>query len=298
MSLSIIQSFLEAKFTLLFNFSEGNLETFINMSYFIMLVASKIYYVYLLLRQQWKFVRMFKSLRKLDEFKMRNLAENKTPNTSMKYTIVLGTVSIVVCLMHIIWSVGLRDWTPEKTLDRHFQQMAEHMFVWTLNEFENGTVAETFVKENGQGLTGTKAFLGGLRMIMIFCSYLHNDALTNMMLTNAETIRKETRILEEKISNTETKIENVTLAEFLTENGNWAYYKLLKLAINDNNDAFDSLLKYKHASNLMLFVYFVLNVFDEEFSLTYIIRLMYNITRTSYTYRIATQASSLVKFAY
>lgn len=265
------------------------------MSYFVLNVATKVYFVYLLIYQQRKFAKMFKSMSKLHEFKVQITTTNNHFESSMLYGIILGTGSIVVCVMHIIWTVGFIEWTPQKTLQYHFRVMTGDILVWNLNEYENGTIVEEFLNQNGNGVTKTKVFLGSLRMLMIFCSGLLIDALTNMMLTNAQTIDQEMSELEVKISNPDNDIANITLSEFLAKDGNWAHFKMLKQALNDDNDALDSLLKYKHANNLMLFVYFALNVCDGEFSVMYVVRLLYNIIRASYTYRIATQASSLVK---
>lgn len=166
--------------------------------------------------------------------------------------------------------------------------------MWTTDNVKDKNWRLALDNEYGKHLTSTNFLLGALRMIMFFCSNMHMDAVTNLMLTNAETLKQEMRVLEEKINNLDNDIENISLVEFLDEDGHWAHFKLIRPLIKDNNAAMDALMKYKHVNNLMLFVFFVMNVFDGNFPLAYVMRLLYNIAETSYTYRVATQASSLV----
>ncbi len=212
----------------------------------------------------------------------------------MKYAITIGLASLSVSLANTIWGVGITGWIPKKTLLHHSKKLGRDILIWTKHDLENKALKLSIDNQYGKELTVTNMLFGSFRMIMFFCSKIQMDAVTNLMLANAETIKQEMTCLEKKINNKEYDIDNITLTDFLAGNGAWAHFQLIKLAVNDNNDAMDALMKYKHINNLMLFVYMAMNAFDGDFPLTYIIHLAYNILEVSYTYRIASQASSLV----
>ncbi len=293
-TMSLAQSFMDIKYNLLFNLAVASLENFTDMCFYIMNGATKVYYVYLLLLQQKRFRRMLSSLDKLHASTMRIQTRNKKQLTPMKYAILIGISSMVVSMFQTIWASGLIGWTPEKTILYHSNEMASDFFIWTTDNLKDGKLHQTINDLYGRHLASTSSLIGALRMIMLFCSNMHMDAVTNLMLTNAETLKQEMGVLEGKINNPENDAENISLSEFLDADGQWAHFKLIRPVIKENNVAMDALMKYKHVNNLMMFVYFVMNAFDGNFPLANVIRLLYNIAETSYTYRVATQASILV----
>lgn len=212
----------------------------------------------------------------------------------MRYAIIIGSVSLVVSLANTIWGVGITGWTPEKTILHHSRKLMRGIFIWTREDLDNEALEISIDNEFGKDLTTTNFLLGCFRLVMFLCSNIHMDAVTNLMLANAETLKYEMACLERKIKNVKHDVDNITLADFLADDGVWAHFQLIKPAVNDNNDAMDALMKYKHVTNLMLFVYLAMNAFDGDFALTYLIYLAYNVLEVSYTYRIASQASTLV----
>ncbi len=292
--MSLAHSFFEIKYNLLVNLAVPSLENFTDMCFYIMNGATKVYFVYLFLLQQKRFLRMYFSLAKLRDSPMRSQTANKKRIAPVKYAIVIGISSLAVSLFHTIWTSGLIGWTPQKAILHHSKRMGRGLFLWTTDKLDDETWLEGLNDEYGIQLTTTSFLLGVSRMIMLFCSNMQMDAVTNLMLANAETLKQEMGILEEKINEQNNDIENITLSEFSNACGHWAHFKLIRPVIKDNNTAMDALMKYKHVNNLMLFVFFVMNAFDGNFPLAYVIRLFYNIVETSYTYRVATQASSLV----
>lgn len=291
--MSLLQSFFQVKYFVLFNLEYGGLENFVDMMFFIMMLVTKLYYVYVFVQQQSKFNRMLLSRYKLKAFKNQNRAASKEYFTSMKYAVILGLTSIFASASMSIWIVGITTWTPQRTVLHHSNAFTRGLFLWTQEQL-NETCLIAHKQFYGKDLTTANFLFGLIGLIIHFCSSIQMDTVANLMLTNSKTLTVEMGDIKMKISNPKNDIQDITLSEFLTEDGNWAHFQMVKRAVNDDNDAFDSLMKFEHVYNLMLFVFFALNLFDGDFGLVYLAHLLYRIIKASYTYRLAANAASLV----
>lgn len=272
------------------NLDGGGLENFTNLAFFIMNACTKIYYVYLFVQQHTKIARMNDSFRKLRRFNRKKSKGYRKSNESWhKFATRLGIITVIVSLIQTLFA----KWAPKSAILHYSFRMSMHMYIWKTEAFDGKTITSIF-EQYGEDLTTTNIVLGICGAMMNYCSNTHLDFAGDLMLVTAETLKEEIGLLETMIKDPDNSIVPVTLEEFLSENGLWGHYRVLKEAVHDTNDAFDSLLKYMHVDNLMRCVYFVMNVFDGEFGLFYSARLVYTILKTSYTYRSAADASSFV----
>ncbi len=290
--MSLLQSFFLVKLFVLINLEYDGLENFVDMMFFIMMFVTKLYYVYILLRRQSKFQRMLVSQNKLRAFQKQNHTINGRYST-MTYAVILGLVSILASSSNTIWSVGVTSWTPQKTILYHSSSFTRGLFIWTQEQL-NDTYLEAHEEQYRTELTATNLVFGLIGLIINFCSSFHMDTVANLMLTNSKTLQLEMGDINMKICNPKNDTHNITLNEFLADDGEWAYFQIVKRAVYDDNGAFDSLMKFEHVYNLMLFVFFALNVFDGNFGLVYLAHLLYRIIKASYTYRLAANAAKLV----
>ncbi len=294
---SLLQAFFWVKYFVLLNFADGNLENFITMTFYIMSACTQLYYVYLFVILQSKLRKMVDTLCELRNFRIENSTDSKSYWLScLAYAIILGSSSLVVSLIESIWLVGTKEWTLEKTLLYHSMETAEGLLLWSSDNLNSNstTWADNMYYEFQQDLSARNLILGIFGIIIYFCTSVQMEAVDNVMLMNAQTLREEIKLMENKIKRDKMDEINITLAGFLRENGEWAHIKMILNAVNSNNDAFDPLMKYKHVDNLTLFVFFVLNAFDGRFALVYTTCLLYSIVKTSCMYRIATETSTLV----
>ncbi len=291
--MSLLHSFFLVKYYVLFNLVNGGLENFVDMMFFIMMLVTKLYYFYVLLRRQKKFRRMLASRNMLRAFRKSNPQTNNDNCSAMTYAIVLGITSILVSASITIWSAGVTDWTPQETFLYHSDMFTTGLFVWTQEQM-NDTCLDALEEQYSTDLTTTNLLFGLIGLVVFFCSCIHMDTLANLMLTNSKTLKLELGEIKMKISNSKNDIQNISLSEFLTENGDWDHFQMIKRAVNNDNEAFDSLMKFEHVYNMMLFVFFALNLFDGDFGWVYIGYLLYRILKASYAYRLAANAASLV----
>lgn len=294
--MSLLQSFFLVKLFVVINLEKDSLENFVDMMFFIMMLVTKLYYVYVFSHHQKKFRRMMVSRWKLQEFRKPNQQKNNGHYSTMTYVIILGSTSTLVSACISIWTVGITNWTPEQALLHHSDSFATGLFIWTQEQW-NDTNIKAITEQYGTDLTSTNLLLGLVGLIMHFCGGVHMDALANLMLTSSKTLKLEMGEINMKISNPKNDTQNITLSEFLKEDGNWTLLQMVKRAVNNDNDAFNSLMKFEHAYNLMHFVFFALNLFDSDFGWIYIGSLLYRIIKASYTYRLAANAAKLVRIS-
>lgn len=293
-SLSLLQAFFWVKYFVFVNFADGGLENFITMAFYIMSACTQFYYVYLFVILQSKLRKMITSLRDLCKFRNQNSTYGKPNFSSFTYATILGSSSLFLSLIEPIWLIGTKEWTLEKTLLYHSSETAQGIFLWSSDEVNNNTWNKTMYEKFEKDLSTTNYILGICGIIIYFCTSAQMEAIDNLMLMNAQTLKDEIQILERKFKNEVDDGINVTLAGFLRENGEWAHMQMILKAASSNNDALDPLMRYKHVDNLTLFVFFLMNAFDGRFALFYTACLVYSIVKTSCMYRIATEASSLV----
>lgn len=293
-SLAIIQAILDVKYFFIYNLAYSSLDDFVDLAFFIISACTKMYYVYLFVQKQNKIKEMQKSFHKLRAFVGEDNVSKRNHLTTLTYSLTLGICSILVSLIQTIWSAGITDWTPKTTILFHSYQMATDVYLWKPDNVKNSTWIDELKDEYGTDLTTKTALFGTIRMAYYFCGSIQMDATANLMISYAETIKHSMRNLETKISDPNNDITNISLAEFLKENGDWAHSQLLNEALKEGNDTLDPLLKYKHINNLTLFVFFIMNIFEGNFGIVYMGYWLYNIVKSSYMYRIATDAAGLV----
>lgn len=265
------------------------------MMFYIMSAGTKVYYVYLFVFAQKQFSQMIIGLNKLRAFRMTTSYSNSTNiSLTVNYAVKLGISSILMTFIQSILYSGVGSWTPQKGILKHSYATALGLQLWSKEQMGNDTWFDYIVDEYQSKINTTNIYLGTFGLITHFCSYLHNEATGDLMLTQAETIREEMQCLQNRISKTENDEQNITLAGFFRENGEWVHSRLLTQAIDCCNDTLDPIMKYKHVNNLMLYVFFVLNFLDGDYSLAFLAYLLYDICKSSYTYRIAAEASTLV----
>lgn len=291
--MSLLQSFFLVKFIVLYNLEYGGLENFVDMMFFITMLVTKLYYVYVFLRGQKKFRRMLVSRFKLRTFVKQKEQINNAHCSTMTYAMILGLTSILVSVSITIWTVGVTNWTPQQTLLYHSDSFATGLFLWTQEQM-NDTCLDAYEEQYGKYLTTTNFLFGLIGLIIHFCGGIHMDSVANLLLTNSKTLTLEMGEINLKISNPNNDVQNITLSEFLAEDGDWSHFQMIKRAVNNDNDAFDSLMKFEHIYNLMLFVFFALNLFDGDYGWVYIGNLLFKIVKASYTYRLAANAAKLV----
>lgn len=296
---SFVKSFFQVKFFVLYYMAFSDMETFIDMMLHIMNAGTKLYYVYLFVFVQTQFSQMLLNIGKLRTFRMLNFYSKGNKATArnystMNYAIMLGISSILMSFIETFWLAGVTNWTPQTGIVFHSFTTAVGLFAWSKENVGNGTWLNSIEEEYSEANT-TNFLLGAFGIIINLCSCLHNEATGNLMQMQAETVREEMQCLQSKINNTNSDEHNVTLAGFLRENGEWEHSRLLTQAIDKCNDTLDPIMKFKHINNLMLYVFFVLNFFDGDYSLAYLAYLLYGICKSSYTYRIAVEASTLVR---
>lgn len=279
---------------LLWYMTNATVENFIDMIFYIMNAGTKVYYVYLFVLLEKNLVQMLTSLTTLRKFRSKISTANKLEISSIKYAIKLGLSSIVMSVISTIWYYGVAEWTPKTAILDNSYSTGVGLFVWTKQNMENGTYLSSIDVEYGTEFNTNTLILGSFGMILTFCSNVHNQVTGDLMQTNAETLKMEMKSLQVKIKNTENDEKNGRLDGFFREDGEWMHSRLLNHAVHHSNNALDILMKCKHVNNLMLFVFFVLNVFDGQLSLAFLAYLVYNVCKSSYTYRIAAKASSLV----
>lgn len=294
-TLSVLQALLSVKYFTLINLAEGGIENFITMAFFIMNACTKVYYIYLHVRREKNVTRMLVSTRKLRDFSKRHsTARNEwQSSSSVTFATALGITSIMVPLIQAIFS----DWTLKGTILLFSKVMRIHMYAWKPEVFDDDSddgILRTIVERFQNDLTTPNILVGVFGIMLNISSAAQINVAGDLMLVTARTIKEEMTVFVERIYSQNNNYDNITLTEFLSEDGPWVHFQLLKRGVNDSNDAFDSLLKYMHINNMMRFVYFVMNAFDGEFSLFQFISLVYNIVKTSCTYRSATKAANLV----
>lgn len=273
-----------------------DLEKFVDMMFYVMNAGTKVYYVYLFVLQHKKFSQIFTSLGKLRAFRLVNCHFDSSSKiySARSYAIRLGISSIVMSLVQTTLSCGVNEWTPQKGIQYNSYTTALALSVWSKDTMANDTLWDAIEDNYGSQLNTTNILLGAFGFLINFCSCLHNEATGDLMQMQAETVREEMQCLEKKINMTGNDEHNITMSGFFRDNGEWAHSRLLAQAINDCNDTLDRIMKYKHVNNLMVHVFFVLNFFDGEYSLAFLAYLLYDICKSSYTYRIAAEASTLV----
>lgn len=272
-----------------------DMENFIDMMVYIMNAGTKLYYVYLFVMLQRLLLKMLTSLDKLRAFRESTSYSGNHKNfATTKYAVRLGMSSIIMSLIDTILSSGVIQWNPQKEIVNHSFQTAGGLLVWTKQNLQNNSWTDAIYEEYGSETNSTTIVLGTIGIILHFCSCLHNEASGDLMQTQAETVREEMQILQNQINMTKNDEENATLLGFFREDGEWAHSRHLTHAISSCNDALDPIMKYKHVNNLMLYVFLVLNCFDGDFSIALLAHLLYDICKSSYTYRIAAEASTLV----
>ncbi len=289
---SFIKSFFQVKFFVLVYMEFSDLESFIDMMLYIMNAGTKLYYVYLFVRIQKRFSLMLFKINTLRAFRKSNSSKSHSP---MKYAVILGISSILMSIIQNIWLVGVGQWTPKKGILYHSYATAIGLSAWSKENMGNGTWFHAIKEDYSCKANTTNMFLGVFGLIINLCSSLHNEATGDLMQMLAETVREEMQCLQNKINKTESDEQNITLAGFFRKNGEWKHSHLLTQAIDGCNDTLDPLMKFKHVNNLMLYVFFVLNFFDGDHSMAYLVYLLYDICKSSYTYRIAVEASALVR---
>lgn len=271
------------------------MESFIDMMLYIMNAGTKLYYVYLFVMLQRLFSKMLTSLDELRAFRESTSYSGNNKNFAYTtYAVRLGMSSIMMSLIHTILSSGVIQWTSQKEILHHSYATAIGLLLWSKENLQNDTWTDKIYEEYGSESNSTTIILGTIGIITYFCSCLHNEATGDLMQTQAETAREEMQYLQNQINMTKNDAQNATLLGFFRENGEWAHSRLLTQAINSCNDTLDPIMKYKHVNNLMLYVFFVLNFFDGDLSIAFIAHLLYDVCKSSYTYRIAAEASTLV----
>ncbi len=293
--MALLQAFFDAKYFIFLNFANGNLESFITMAYYIMSASTQVYYVYLFVMLQKRLRRTLKCHRDLRSLRKRTSTEPKINGDTMKYAIVIGSISLLVSVIETIWVTGTEDWTPMATLEHHCREAALGLYLWSSTSFKNDTQINEIVEQCENGFTMTSSIQGGFGILIYFFTNVQMEAIENVMLMDAETLKEEIKIVEKKFSGCASDESNLSLMGFLREDGEWAHIKLIIQTTKENNDTFDPLMKYKHVDNLMLFVFFMLKAFDRDFPMVLTFCLLYSIIKTSYMYRIATEASTLVR---
>ncbi len=210
----------------------SDMESFIDMMFYIMSAGTKVYYVYLFVFLQKRFSQMLISLEKLRAFRMPTFNSKKmTIRSTMKYAVKLGTSSIIMTFIQTIFYSGVFRWTPQKGILAHSHGTALGLLLWSTENSGNDTWFDNIEHEYRRETNTTTILLGAFGLIIHFCSYLHNEATGDLMQTQAETLREEMQCLQNQINKTENDERNITLTGFFRENGEWAHSRHNQLIV-------------------------------------------------------------------
>ncbi|CAL8103885.1 unnamed protein product [Orchesella dallaii] len=284
-SLSIIDAIIGTKQLSVGYVKRGDLYTYTFMSYMILRTCIRVFFVYILVCNQEKIVKVQKTIASLTRF-MSTITPGKMQDSWTLISIwAFNFVGSFVVSIFGFASLKI-GWSLQTFLQLNSYTFAQTLFVWTSNSTEMDRITDYLWEEYSE-VTTLSAFFAVFNVGLEFYGRIYDSTATDILLLAVFIMFRLLNDFKfEQVLPTEPK-EHFDVV--------WMHFRQLQIISGSIDTAFGNLFKLIHLNNLITCGYYLQMITADVSMTVHTLLLSFHVFKVGLIYFLATKASGKVR---